>query len=356
MVIEEVKYEKFIIMTNPDISVIMPVYNRADSLQLSVESILNQTFKNFELLLINDGSSDNSGEVCEKYAKKDARVKVVHQSNGGVGRARNSGLEKATGKYVTFCDSDDYVFPDALDTMYREIGDSDILVCGLFKQRLRKEEVNLEKVELLPRKKDNYKSWDATSVDLIKDIINELDTWTINSVVTLLLKRNIIEDNKLRFRNYYGYEDDMFAHEYLQYIHSAKKIDYEGYLYIDTPNSLSKSHKCIVEEDWIDRMREIQKELISRFQIKEGYYLQLWRWRNALRYTSYILKGYYKDTRVGRKERLKRWKYMKDHREDWINPLTCIDRKRMLILDIARLNLPCSLIDPILLFFANRMT
>ena len=94
MVIEEVKYEKFIIMTNPDISVIMPVYNRADSLQLSVESILNQTFKNFELLLINDGSSDNSGEVCEKYAKKDARVKVVHQSNGGVGRARNSGLEK----------------------------------------------------------------------------------------------------------------------------------------------------------------------------------------------------------------------------------------------------------------------
>jgi glycosyltransferase involved in cell wall biosynthesis len=343
-------------MTNPAISVIMPVYNRADSLQLSVESILNQTFKDFELLLINDGSSDNSGEVCEKYAKMDARVKVIHQTNGGVSRARNSGLEKATGKYITFCDSDDYVFPDALDTMYREIGDKDILACGLYKKRLRKEDVNLERVELLLRKKENYKSWEATTVNCIKEIVNELDTYTINSVVTLLLKRSIIKDNKLRFGNYYGYEDDMFAHEYLLYIHSAKKIDYEGYLYIDTPNSLSKSHKCIVEQDWIDRMREIQKELISRFQIKEGYYLQLWRWRNAVRYTSYILKGYYRDTRVDRKERLKRWKYMKDHREEWINPLRCIDRKRMLILNIAQFHLPYVLLDPVLLFFANKMS
>lgn len=343
-------------MTNPAISVIVPVYNSADYLQVTIESILNQTYQNFELILINDGSTDDSGSICAKYSQMDERVKVIHQDNGGVSKARNSGLEKAIGKYVYFCDSDDYVFPDALDTMYREIGDNDILVCGLFKQRLRKEEVNLEKVELLPRKKDNYKSWEATSVDHIKDIINELDTWTINGVYTLLLKKSIIENNKLRFRNYYGYEDDMFAHEYLQYIHSAKKIDYEGYLYIDTPNSLSKSHKCLVEEDWIDRMREIQKELISRFQIKDEHYLQLWRWRNAVRYTSYILKGYYKDTRVGRKERMKRWKYMKEHREEWINPLSCIDRKRMLILDIARLNLPYSLLDSILLFFANKMT
>ena len=314
-------------MTNPAISVIVPVYNSADYLQVTIESILNQTYQNFELILINDGSTDDSGSICAKYSQMDERVKVIHQDNGGVSKARNSGLEKAIGKYVYFCDSDDYVFPDALDTMYR-----------------------------VPRKKDNYKSWEATSVDHIKDIINELDTWTINGVYTLLLKKSIIENNKLRFRNYYGYEDDMFAHEYLQYIHSAKKIDYEGYLYIDTPNSLSKSHKCLVEEDWIDRMREIQKELISRFQIKDEHYLQLWRWRNAVRYTSYILKGYYKDTRVGRKERMKRWKYMKEHREEWINPLSCIDRKRMLILDIARLNLPYSLLDSILLFFANKMT
>lgn len=342
-------------MTNPAISVIVPVYNSVDYLKVIIESILNQTYQNFELILVNDGSTDDSETICEKYSQMDERVKVIHQDNGGVSKARNRGLEKAVGEYVYFCDSDDYVFPDALEIMSKEIGDNDILVCGLYKLMLNRKDA-LAKVESLPRNKDNYKSWEATSVDHIKDIINELDTWTINGVYTLLLKKSIIDNNKLRFRNYYGYEDDMFAHEYLQYIHSAKKIDYEGYLYIDTPNSLSKSHKCIVEEDWIDRMREIQKELISRFQIKEGYYLQLWRWRNALRYTSYILKGYYKDTRVGRKERLKRWKYMKDHREEWINPLSCIDRKRMLILDIARLNLPYSLLDPILLFFANRMT
>ena len=342
-------------MTNPTISVIVPVYNSVDYLKVIIESILNQTYQNFGLILVNDGSTDDSGTICEKYSQMDERVKVIHQDNGGVSKARNSGLEKAVGEYVYFCDSDDYVFPDALEIMSKEIGDNDILVCGLYKLMLNRKDA-LAKVESLPRNKDNYKSWEATSVDHIKDIINELDTWTINGVYTLLLKKSIIDNNKLRFRNYYGYEDDMFAHEYLQYIHSAKKIDYEGYLYIDTPNSLSKSHKCIVEEDWIDRMREIQKELISRFQIKEGYYLQLWRWRNALRYTSYILKGYYKDTRVDRKERLKRWKYMKDHREEWINPLSCIDRKRMLILHIARLNLPYGLLDPFLLFFANRMT
>lgn len=342
-------------MTNPAISVIVPVYNSVDYLKVIIESILNQTYQNFELILVNDGSTDDSGTICDKYSQMDERVKVIHQDNGGVSKARNSGLEKAVGKYVYFCDSDDYAFPDALEIMSKEIEDNDILVCGLYKLMLNREDA-LAKVESLPRNKDNYKSWEATSVDQIKDIINELDTWTINGVYTLLLKKSIIDNNKLRFRNYYGYEDDMFVHEYLQYIHSAKKIDYEGYLYIDTPNSLSKSHKCIVEQDWIDKMRDIQKELISRFQIKEGYYLQLWRWRNAVRYTSYILKGYYKDTRVGRKERLKRWKYMKNHREDWINPLSCIDRKRMLILDIARLNLPYGLLDPFLLFFANRMT
>lgn len=342
-------------MTNPAISVIVPVYNSVDYLKVIIESILNQTYQNFELILVNDGSTDDSGTICDKYSQMDERVKVIHQDNGGVSKARNSGLEKAVGEYVYFCDSDDYVFPDALEIMIKEIGYNDILVCGLYKLMLNRKDA-LAKVESLPRNKDNYKSWEATSVDHIKDIINELDTWTINGVYTLLLKKSIIDNNKLRFRNYYGYEDDMFAHEYLQYIHSAKKIDYEGYLYIDTPNSLSKSHKCIVEQDWIDKMRDIQKELISRFQIKEGYYLQLWRWRNAVRYTSYILKGYYRDTRVGRKERLKRWKYMKDHREEWINPLKCIDRKRMLILNIAQFHLPCMLLDPILLFFANKMT
>lgn len=344
-------------MNTPTVSIIVPVYNSATYLQLSVDSILNQTYQDFELILVNDGSVDDSGKICTNYSLLDKRVKVVHQENGGVSKARNRGIEEAVGKYVYFCDSDDYLFSDALETMIREIGDNDMLVCGLCQSRLRRD--NLPpfcELEQVPRKKDDYKSWEATSKDSIKDIIIELDTWTINGVYTLLLKKGIIEKNNLRFRNYYGYEDDMFVHEYLQYIHSAKKIEYEGYLYIDTPNSLSKSHKCIVERDWIDRMREIQGKIISGFQIKNEYYLQLWRWRNAVRYTSYILKGYYRDTRVNKAERLERWDYMKQHREEWIDPLKCIDKQRMLILNIVKYHLPYKLLDPIFLFFANRMT
>ena len=93
----------------PTISIIVPVYNVEKYLNRCVDSILNQTFTDFELILVNDGSTDNSGKICDEYAKKDQRVKAIHKSNGGVSSARNRGLGEAIGKYVMFCDSDDYV-------------------------------------------------------------------------------------------------------------------------------------------------------------------------------------------------------------------------------------------------------
>lgn len=93
----------------PKISVIVPVYNVEKYLPRCIDSILSQTFKNFELLLIDDGSPDNSGKICDEYAKRDSRVKVFHKPNGGVSSARNLGLDKASGEWVTFIDADDYI-------------------------------------------------------------------------------------------------------------------------------------------------------------------------------------------------------------------------------------------------------
>ena len=96
-------------MSDSLISVIVPVYNSEQTLNRCIDSILGQTYRNFELFLINDGSKDRSGEICDEYARKDSRVKVFHKENGGVSSARNVGLDNASGEWITFVDSDDRI-------------------------------------------------------------------------------------------------------------------------------------------------------------------------------------------------------------------------------------------------------
>ncbi|MCR6110887.1 glycosyltransferase [Bacillus sp. A301a_S52] len=102
----------------PKISLSVAVYNLEDYLPKCIESILNQTFGDFELLLINDGSTDRSGKICDKYAAKDKRVKVIHQQNVGLSQVRNVALEHSTGDYIGFVDGDDWIAPTMLETLY----------------------------------------------------------------------------------------------------------------------------------------------------------------------------------------------------------------------------------------------
>ena len=102
------------------ISVIVPVYNVEQYLLRCVDSIQKQTYQNLEIILVDDGSPDHCPQLCEQIKAQDSRVKVVHKENGGLGFARNSGLDVATGEYVTFIDSDDWIAEDHLDNLYRE--------------------------------------------------------------------------------------------------------------------------------------------------------------------------------------------------------------------------------------------
>ena len=104
-------------MENPRISIIVPVYNIEEYLPRCIESILNQTYTNLQLVLVDDGSKDKSGKICDEYAKKDNRIVVVHKENGGSSSARNKGIEVAMGEYLGFVDSDDYVEPDMYEKM-----------------------------------------------------------------------------------------------------------------------------------------------------------------------------------------------------------------------------------------------
>ena len=99
------------------VSIIVPAYNCIKSLECCVGSIRQQTYTNFELILVDDGSTDSSGKLCDKFAAKDDRIRVIHKPNGGVSSARNVGIDAATGEYITFCDSDDYLEPDYLETL-----------------------------------------------------------------------------------------------------------------------------------------------------------------------------------------------------------------------------------------------
>lgn len=114
------------------ISIIVPVYNTSAYLRRCMKSLLNQTYQNFEIILINDGSTDGSGLLCEEYAESDQRIRLIHQENAGPSAARNRGIELASGDYITFVDSDDFVEPNYLERLYQtaKTNDTDIAICN----------------------------------------------------------------------------------------------------------------------------------------------------------------------------------------------------------------------------------
>ena len=117
------------------ISIIIPVYNVEPYIRKCLNSVVNQTYTNLEILLIDDGSTDNSGKICDEYAQNDNRIKVFHKNNGGVSSAKNVGLKHITGKYVGFVDSDDWIEPDMYETMYNALKSENVTVnvAGYFK-------------------------------------------------------------------------------------------------------------------------------------------------------------------------------------------------------------------------------
>lgn len=139
-------------MHNPKISVIVPVYNTEPYLCRCLDSIVNQTYKELEIILVDDGSSDKCGTICDEYAAKDNRVIVIHQENAGLSAARNTGLDAATGEYIGWVDSDDWIEPDMFQNLCQGIlkNNADIAVCGYYshyangktKTRLLKEDID----------------------------------------------------------------------------------------------------------------------------------------------------------------------------------------------------------------------
>jgi glycosyltransferase involved in cell wall biosynthesis len=148
------------------ISVIIPVYNVAPYIRKCLDSVINQTYKNLEIILVNDGSTDKSGSICDEYKATDKRIQVFSKKNGGVSSAKNIGLNNATGKYIGFVDSDDWVEPDMYENMYNaaEKNNVQISVCGYYKNNnviknkttISQDIITTENMLLYPLKRDYY--------------------------------------------------------------------------------------------------------------------------------------------------------------------------------------------------------
>ena len=125
------------------VSIVVPVYNVEKYLDKCIESILNQTYKNLEIILVDDGSKDNCGKKCDEWAKKDDRIKVIHKENGGLSDARNVGIDYAKGEYISFVDSDDFIDKDMIEILIDGVNKNDcgIGICGYYRTYTNREEI-----------------------------------------------------------------------------------------------------------------------------------------------------------------------------------------------------------------------
>lgn len=233
---------------NPKISIIIPIYNASENIRKCVDSILAQTYKNYELILINDGSADDSGEICDQYSQLDKRIIVKHKTNGGVSSARNLGLDTASGEYVLFVDSDDWIESCTLETIKGKFDQSmsDVIIFGLVKHLVSDHGVIKSEFNGL------YKNEKININDLANNFIYYLDSAGMQPSWMYAFKRNIISENKLRFNeNLVLYEDFDFnirylgKCEYIEFISDAL-YHYEMSASID---QLRKRNKVNIVED-----------------------------------------------------------------------------------------------------------
>lgn len=218
-------------MKKPLISIIVPVYKSERTIKRCIDSLLVQTYNNFELILVDDGSTDNSGNICDEYKKKDNRVYVIHKNNEGVSSARNAGLNAAGGNYITFIDSDDYVTNRYLEHL--SLLEADLAISG-FKD--------------MPEHTNGVVFLDDGfyKINEIGLLLSEKgNSMLFKSVWGKLFKANIIRQNRLYFdKNIIFGEDSLFMIQYLYYCQSICVVhDIDYFYFISSIKKYSISHE-----------------------------------------------------------------------------------------------------------------
>ena len=223
------------------ISVVVPVYNAEKYLNSCVDSLLGQTYLNTEIILVDDGSIDNSGVICDSYALKNEHIRVIHKENGGVSSARNEGIANAIGSYICFVDADDYIDRDMLSKLYDKIidGDNDISLCGI---------ELVENEESIPLK-ENFEGINNE----FQRVENIVYGTLFGSASRCIFPKNLIEKHNLKFKNIRHCEDQIFFIEIASYAKNIFIVNEPLYNYRRNIDSGAKSKYYVDFLD--DRMR-----------------------------------------------------------------------------------------------------
>lgn len=240
-------------MSTPKISIIIPVYNTEKYLHRCVDSILAQTFPDFELLLIDDGSKDSSGKICDEYVNKDSRIRVFHKENGGVSSARNLGILNSLGGYLTFVDSDDYVSVDYLQYLMPQ-KDEDLVM------------------DSSDGRSSSFKDEFYNDIEAVKTALSGWQIlWAVGKVFKkeIIFKHNLFVDESL-----FQGEDTLYNLNYLRYVSSLRTSSSKGYYYtMDVEGSLSKISPKFSDSIYkAMKVYEIGKQLSEKYNDKSLEY------------------------------------------------------------------------------------
>ncbi len=239
----------------PLISVIIPVYNVEKYIHTCIDSTIEQTYKNLEIILVDDGSKDNSGHICDEYARKDSRITVIHKENGGLSDARNAAIDIAKGDFITFIDSDDFVKPDYVEYLYDLISrySADLSICDIYKifeGKSNKEPLKTNEFET------QYNSQEALEEMLYQ---NKFDT----SACAKLYKVELFND--IRYPKGKYYED--LATEYKLFSKCNKIVHGNSikYYYLIRKNSITTSQFSIKRMELIDIAEEMLDFILDKY-------------------------------------------------------------------------------------------
>ncbi|MBT2678821.1 glycosyltransferase [Bacillus sp. ISL-35] len=245
------------------ISVIVPVYNVEKFLPRCIESILNQTYNDLELILVNDGSPDNCAEICNQYEKQDARIRVIHKKNGGVSSARNSGIEAATGEFILFVDSDDYLDLNMCEVLMhnQEQTNCDIVICGYKSVDANHEfDYNLG-IE--------YK---GNLIEMGHRFSELLEKSLLNVPWNKLIRKSLI---KVKFDTEMDMGEDLvFNLSYLENVEYICSIKDALYNYYNNQNSATNNKRYIpinITEDFYRNIKNFCDKSVRQYEIKPIY-------------------------------------------------------------------------------------
>lgn len=247
------------------ISVIVPVYNVKEYLGRCIESILGQSFGDIEVILVDDGSTDGSGEICDSYALRDGRVRVIHKTNGGVSAARNTAIDVVQGEYMFFADSDDYLKKDCLETLHNAILENSC-DCVSMNYCLVDDKENVEEV-----KHPLCSAVLTNDAQRLSYIINSvLKETSIRALWSKLFKTEIIKKHDIKIcETCENFAEDMGF--YLVYLMKCKKIvmlDYAGYYYYQRSGSMMDKTKTDIKLNALNEVSAYLYDYLYRFDVE----------------------------------------------------------------------------------------